>query len=256
MSATLRSRLGFPLDQASRLPVLGEAHPLRREFARWLLISNAVAILLALLAFVAWWQWSRHRPPPPPAREIRIVQYTELGVPPPIARPAVPQVSVARAAAAAAPKLAIPQPVADELADAPTIASAAEISEALAPIALDDLGLGGGEPLVVGLDGGAGAIGSPAPGDFVDVEEEPVRIRIDPPVYPPVARDAGVSGTVLVHVLVGTDGRVKDAIVVEGHEMLREAALKSARTAVFRPALQRHRPVEVWVLVPITFRTN
>jgi len=57
-----------------------------------------------------------------------------------------------------------------------------------------------------------------------------------------------------VRALVGKDGRVKDCFVVEGPELLREAALESARSAVFRPALLQHRPVEVWVLMPVTFR--
>ena len=48
----------------------------------------------------------------------------------------------------------------------------------------------------------------PAPDDFVAVDEEPVRLRIDPPVYPDVALPAGVEGTVLVRVLVGKNGKV------------------------------------------------
>jgi TonB family protein len=248
---TARAR-AFPLVGADRLPLFGEAHPLRQEFPRWMLSANAVAILAAMLGFLGWWLWSRAQPEPAPPGEVHIVRYAELGVPPSISRPAVPQVSVARAVAAAAPALGVPEPVADELAEAPTIASVAELSEALAPIALDDLGLGGsGEPLVIGLEGGGGP---PSPGDFVAVEEEPVRISIDPPVFPQVAKNAEVAGTVLVRVLVGKDGRVKEAVVIEGHPMLTEAALVSARSAVFRPALQRHRPVEVWVMVPITFR--
>jgi protein TonB len=154
--------------------------------------------------------------------------------------------------AAAAPELAIPEPVPDELAEAPSIASAAELSEALAPIDLDDLGLGDvGEPLSIGLGGGSGP---PAPGDFVSVEEEPVKITTAPPAYPALARQAGVQGTVIVRVLVGKDGRVKDTKLIEGHEMLRESALEYARSLVFRPALQKHRPVEVWVNVPVTYR--
>jgi protein TonB len=217
-----------------------------------MLSANAITLLGALLALLIWWLWSRAQPEPEPPREIRIVRYTDLGIPPSISRPAVPQVSVARAVAAAAPAFGVPEPVPDELAEAPTIASVAELTEALAPVALDDLGFSGsGEPLVIGLEGGGGP---PSPGDFVAVEEEPIRISIDPPAFPRVANNAGVEGTVLVRVLVGKNGRVKEAIVVEGHPMLEDAALASARSAVFRPALQRHRPVEVWVMVPITFR--
>jgi protein TonB len=124
------------------------------------------------------------------------------------------------------------------------------MSEALAPITLSDLGLGSGDSLVIDLEGEGG----PGPGEFVPVDEEPVRISMKPPVYPEMARSAEVQGTVMVRALVGKDGKVKDVLIVEGQPMLNDAAIASARTAVFRPALQGHRPVEVWVLMPITFR--
>ena len=69
-----------------------------------------------------------------------------------------------------------------------------------------------------------------------------------------VARASETEGTVLIRALVGKDGRVKDWVVIEGPAVLVDAAVVSARSAVFRPALLRHRPVEVWVMLPITFR--
>ena len=71
-----------------------------------------------------------------------------------------------------------------------------------------------------------------------------------------MAEKAGIAGTVLLQVLVGKDGKVKDAIVVDGPEALRQAAEVCARTAVFRPALIDHKPVEVWVVIPVTFKTR
>jgi TonB family protein len=52
------------------------------------------------------------------------------------------------------------------------------------------------------------------------------------------------------------NGRVKDAYVVDGSPALREAALKSARTAFFKPAMQGTHPVEAWVVIPITFQLS
>jgi TonB family protein len=43
-----------------------------------------------------------------------------------------------------------------------------------------------------------------------------MRIRIDAPVYPDVARTAQIEGTVILRVLVGRDGKVKDVIIIEG----------------------------------------
>ncbi|MBU0742961.1 energy transducer TonB [bacterium] len=242
----------YSLEDAARLPLTGESHPLRREFMKWLSWANGAALLLGALLFAGWWLWSHRQQPEPPPREIRIVRYTDLGVPPSIARPTAPQISVAEAVAevAAAPSIGVPEPVADELARSRTIATVSEMAEALTPITLDDLDAGEGGSLVVELDIDV----SPSPDEFVAVEEEPIRISIDPPVYPQMAMSAGVEGTVIVRVLVGRDGKIKNAIVVDGQEMLRDAAIVCAKTAVFKPALLDHRPVEVWVLMPVTFK--
>jgi protein TonB len=69
-----------------------------------------------------------------------------------------------------------------------------------------------------------------------------------------MVKDAGIDGTVLVRVFIGLNGRVKDAYVVDGTPALREAALACARTASFKPARQGTHPVEVWVVIPITFQ--
>jgi len=239
----------FSLDDAPSLPLTGDNHPLRRESAKWLSWANVITIAIAVVALGGYFLWSHRTPPEAPVmRPIKIVRYTDLGVPPSISRPSVPQINVAREVsriAAPPPAIAIPEPVADEQARTQTIATVTEMAEALAPMTLDDLdfGEGGGDSLVIDLDLDT----SPGPGDFIAVESEP-------PVYPQVAQSAGVEGTVLVRVLVGKDGRVKDVIYIEGPEGLKAAADDCARTAVFKPALMDHRPVEVWVMMPITFR--
>jgi TonB family protein len=68
-----------------------------------------------------------------------------------------------------------------------------------------------------------------------------------------MARQAEVEGTVMVRALVGKDGRVKDAFVTEGIPMLNEAAVAGAMKYVFKPALQQHKPVAVWVQIPMRF---
>jgi TonB family protein len=248
----------FPLDTAPRLPLTGDQHPLRRELARWLSWASAATLLLAAAAFGFYLWWSSREPARAPVmRQVKIVRYTDLGVPPSIAKPSVPQINVAEAVAKIAappPAIAIPEPVADEKAQTQTIATVTEMAEALAPITLENLGSGSGEgdSLVIDVDIDT----SPSPDEFIAVDEEPVRISIDPPVYPPVAQTAGIEGTVLVRVLVGKDGRIKDVIYIEGPEALKEAAEACARTAVFRPALVDHQPIEVWVMMPVTFKLH
>ncbi len=246
----------FALDDAPSLPLTGERHPLRRERARWLRWANLGALVIGLLAFGAWFAASHLKPEAAPvARAVKIVRYTDLGVPPSIARPAAPQINVAEAVAKIAappPTIAVPEPVPDEKATTQTIASQTEMAEALAPITFEGTGggSGAGDSLVVETDIDL----SPAPEDFVAFDEEPQRISIGEPDYPAVARAAGVEGTVEVRVLVSKQGKVKDVIYIAGPEALKKAALDCARTAVFKPALIDHKPVEVWVLMPVTFR--
>ncbi|HEX7089394.1 MAG TPA: TonB family protein [Longimicrobiales bacterium] len=73
--------------------------------------------------------------------------------------------------------------------------------------------------------------------------------------YPPLLRDAGIGGTVLVWFLIDEEGKVRKYQVKEssGHEALDEAALKVADIMRFSPALNRDRKVTVWVALPITF---
>jgi TonB family protein len=94
----------------------------------------------------------------------------------------------------------------------------------------------------------------PSPDGFIEVDEEPVRLSIDPPVYPEDARGAGIEGTVLVRVLVGRHGSVDQAMVVDGPQALAGAALNCARSARFRPARKDREIIEVWVNMPVIFR--
>ncbi|MDM7915305.1 MAG: TonB family protein, partial [Candidatus Eisenbacteria bacterium] len=196
---------------------------------------------------------SLEREAPPVVREVKIVKYTELGVPPSIAQEATAtQVQVA--AAAAPPSIGIPEPVPDFQATTSTIASQAELAEALVPTSLSSLDSGGGDSLIVDIPSAQND--NPSPDEFVAVEEMPVLIQIPPPVYPDMARSAEVEGTVMVRALVGKDGKVQDAFVTEGVPMLNDAAIAAARKAVFKPALQQHKPVAVWVQIPMRFSLN
>jgi outer membrane biosynthesis protein TonB len=49
------------------------------------------------------------------------------------------------------------------------------------------------------------------------------------PIYPPLARQAGITGEVVVKLEIRNDGSLQSAAVVSGHPMLIDAALKSAQ---------------------------
>jgi TonB family protein len=90
-------------------------------------------------------------------------------------------------------------------------------------------------------------------GDFVYVEELPEAITKTAPLYPTLAREAGVEGTVIIQALVGRDGLVKNTRVVKSIPMLDAAAVVAVRQWVFKPARARNAPVAVWVATPVRF---
>jgi protein TonB len=65
------------------------------------------------------------------------------------------------------------------------------------------------------------------------------------PAYPPIARAARASGTVVVQIVVNEEGRVISASAVSGHPLLQSAAVAAARQARFAPTLLSGQPVKV-----------
>src|SRR5215204_2123269 len=65
------------------------------------------------------------------------------------------------------------------------------------------------------------------------------------PAYPQSAKDARVSGTVAVAVVIDESGRVESAEAVSGPELLRDAAVEAAREARFSPTRLSGEPVKV-----------
>jgi len=76
--------------------------------------------------------------------------------------------------------------------------------------------------------------------------------------YPPLLRDAGIGGTVLVWFFIDEQGRVQQTQIREssGHTALDQAALQVADVFQFTPALNRDKRVPVWISLPITFTTQ
>jgi TonB family protein len=76
--------------------------------------------------------------------------------------------------------------------------------------------------------------------------------------YPPLLRDAGIGGMTVLWFHIGTDGRVADVRVATGssHEALDRAAVAVGRTMQFSPAMNRDKPVDVWVQIPVTFSSK
>jgi protein TonB len=76
--------------------------------------------------------------------------------------------------------------------------------------------------------------------------------------YPPLLRDVGIGGTVIMWFFITEDGVVQDKRVSQGSGQLPldEAALRVADIFRFSPALNRDQRVQVWIEVPITFQVQ
>jgi protein TonB len=78
----------------------------------------------------------------------------------------------------------------------------------------------------------------------------------EPPSYPAMSRRLGESGRVIVRVLIGTDGRAKEARVQRssGFERLDQQALETARDRWrYVPGTRNGVPEAMWFNVPINF---
>jgi len=76
-------------------------------------------------------------------------------------------------------------------------------------------------------------------------------------VYPPELRAKGDTGVVVVRFRVTAEGLVDPptvGIVESTSEGFSRAALEVVRTMRFRPAKVQHRPVAVWVAIPVSFQ--
>jgi TonB family protein len=95
------------------------------------------------------------------------------------------------------------------------------------------------------------------------VEEQPVLLNRDEIAanisrsYPPLLRDAGVTGSVTLRMRVGSDGRVDPwtiEVVESTHDLFSQAASNVAGRLRFRPARVGGKPVPVWITLPVTFQ--
>ncbi len=76
--------------------------------------------------------------------------------------------------------------------------------------------------------------------------------------YPPALKTAGTSGQVLIWLLIDETGAIAQTAIkkTSGYEDFDSAAVRVGRTMHFKPALDRDKPVMVWVALPIIFKTT
>ena len=84
----------------------------------------------------------------------------------------------------------------------------------------------------------------------------PVKIQHVAPVYPPLARNARVSGTVILEAVIAEDGTVQDVRVLRSIRLLDDAAVDAVRQWRFTPTLLNGQPVRVLMTVTVSFALN
>jgi protein TonB len=76
------------------------------------------------------------------------------------------------------------------------------------------------------------------------------------PVYPPLARQTRISGTVRLHAIISKDGSIQQLEVISGHPLLQQSALDAVRQWRYQPTLLNGEPVEVDTTIDVIFSLN
>jgi len=74
------------------------------------------------------------------------------------------------------------------------------------------------------------------------------------PVYPPIARNSGVQGTVVLQAVIGKDGRIERLRALSGPDSLRQAAIDAVQQWRYKPYLLNNEPVEVDTQITVNFQ--
>ena len=99
--------------------------------------------------------------------------------------------------------------------------------------------------------------------DFTPYDEPPVPIGgmaaiARNVIYPDIAKEAGIEGTVYIQSYIDEKGVVLNCVVNKGMPGtgLDEAAMDAIKKTKWKPALQGDRKVGVWIAIPVTFKLN
>jgi TonB family protein len=87
------------------------------------------------------------------------------------------------------------------------------------------------------------------------VMEKKLVHKVDP-VYPPLAKAAGIRGTVVLDVLIASDGSVDDVRLSQGPTLLAPSAIEALKQWTYKPTTIGGTPVEVVTQVRVPFGTE
>jgi protein TonB len=229
------------------------APELERAYRKYFTSALLLGIALAYSLVGCYWggvYFLKDEASPPP-RRILIFDPLKIGPPPSIAgAKALPPISIATADTK--PSTGIPVPVPDaEVNSEQAFVTPQEINVA-SGTSDEATGFGGGEVIV---ETPIQIIDDSPPPKVVLFQKAPVIIKHVQPLYPEIARKAGIEGTVWVELWITKEGKVKKAVVAKStSEIFNQPTLDAAVQFVFTPAMMQNGLVAVWVTVPFHYR--
>ena len=118
-------------------------------------------------------------------------------------------------------------------------------------------GLGG--DILGGLGAGATGVAPPPPPKVTQriklggsVQEAKILNRPSP-TYPPLARQARIQGSVVLHAIIDKDGNVTQLEVISGHPLLVQSALQAVKQWRYQPTQLNGESVEVDTTITVNF---
>ena len=78
-------------------------------------------------------------------------------------------------------------------------------------------------------------------------------IRRVQPVYPPLARNARIQGSVVLAAVISKAGTIENLTLITGHPMLVPAALQAVRQWRYRPYILNGEAIEVDTQITVNF---
>ncbi len=205
----------------------------KKSFGSWLWGSMIAATVFHFMLF-QFWPTKTAGDVSFTAEELKLIEMLpEIEIPPPpeaISRPATPIAAVTE--------------IDDDITIALTTFAENQV-EALPPPPTDD----------GGLDVSANPVFTPMT-VHPEIKNRPEVQAALMREYPPLLRNAGIGGQVVVWFFISEEGLVLDRRVSQssGHIQLDQAALEVADVFRFSPALNLENVVQVWIQLPISFQ--
>jgi TonB family protein len=145
------------------------------------------------------------------------------------------------------------------ITEIPTEIPPVNLNERFDPRDYSGTGVEGG--IAQGIVGGTGPVPTDLQQVFVEavVDEPPIRLSGPLPVYPPLLKDAGIEGHVIIEVVIGMDGHPEPdsfRIIESTNKAFEKAARDAVMGSLYRPGRMRGQAVRVLVRQPVNFGLN